>query len=61
MKEDDPLAWVEKAEEDWITANTMMKRHKVFTGGGLLPFSTMRRKIYKSHHYPQRINLPQDT
>lgn len=32
MKEDDPLAWVEKAEEDWITANTMMKRHKVFTG-----------------------------
>jgi HEPN domain-containing protein len=31
MKEDDPLAWAEKAEEDWITANTMMKRRKVFT------------------------------
>ena len=31
MKEDDPLAWVEKAEEDWVTANTLLKRKKPFT------------------------------
>ena len=31
MKEDDPLAWVAKAEEDWITANTLLKRGKPFT------------------------------
>ena len=32
MKEDDPLAWVEKAEEDWIAANTLLRRKKPFTG-----------------------------
>ncbi len=32
MKEHDPLSWVEKAEEDWATANAMMKRNRVFTG-----------------------------
>ena len=31
MKEDDPLAWVEKAEEDWVAANTLLKRKKPFT------------------------------
>jgi HEPN domain-containing protein len=31
MREDDPLAWVEKAEEDWVTANTLLKRKKPFT------------------------------
>jgi HEPN domain-containing protein len=31
MREDDPLAWVEKAEEDWIAANTLLKRKKPFT------------------------------
>ena len=31
MKEDDPLAWAEKAEEDWVTANTLLKRKKPFT------------------------------
>jgi hypothetical protein len=31
MKEDDPLAWVEKAEEDWVTANTLLKRKEPFT------------------------------
>src|SRR5215210_5159423 len=32
MKEDDPLAWVEKAEEDWIAANSLLRRKKPFTG-----------------------------
>lgn len=31
MKEDDPLAWVEKADEDWATANTLLRRKKPFT------------------------------
>jgi len=48
MKEDDPLAWVEKAEEDWITANTMMKRHKVFTGVVCYPFQQCAEKYIKA-------------
>lgn len=31
MKEDDPLAWVEKAEQDWLTASALLKRKKPFT------------------------------
>ena len=32
MREDDPLAWVEKAEEDWVAANTLLRRKKPFKG-----------------------------
>lgn len=48
MKEDDPLAWVEKAEEDWITADTMMKRHKVFTGVVCYHFQQCAEKYIKA-------------
>lgn len=48
MKEDDPLAWMEKAEEDWITANIMMKRHKVFTGVVCYHFQQCAEKYIKA-------------
>ena len=48
MKEDDPLAWVQKAEEDWITANTMMKRKKVFTGVVCYHFQQCAEKYIKA-------------
>ena len=48
MKEDDPLAWVEKAEEDWITANTMMKRRKVFTGVVCYHLQQCAEKYFKA-------------
>lgn len=32
MKEDDPLAWAEKAEEDWELAKSILRRKKPFTG-----------------------------
>ncbi len=32
MKEDDPLAWVEKAEEDWGTASMLFKQTKPYKG-----------------------------
>jgi len=48
MKEDDPLSWVTKAEEDWITANTMMKRRKVFTGVVCYHFQQCAEKYIKA-------------
>ncbi|MDD2921848.1 MAG: HEPN domain-containing protein [Anaerolineales bacterium] len=48
MKEDDPLAWVEKAEEDWVTANTMMKKSKVFTGIVCYHFQQCAEKYIKA-------------
>jgi HEPN domain-containing protein len=48
MKEDDPLAWVEKAEEDWITADTMMKKRKVFTGVVCYHFQQCAEKYVKA-------------
>ena len=48
MREDDPLSWVEKAEEDWITANTMMKRRQVFTAVVCFHFQQCAEKYIKS-------------
>ena len=48
MKEDDPLSWVIKAEEDWITANTMMRRRKVFTGVVCYHFQQCAEKYIKA-------------
>jgi HEPN domain-containing protein len=48
MKEDDPLSWVTKTEEDWITANTMMKRRKVFTGIVCYHFQQCAEKYVKA-------------
>lgn len=31
MKEDDPLAWVQKGEEDWVAAIALLRRKKPFT------------------------------
>jgi HEPN domain-containing protein len=49
MKEDNPLSWVEKAEEeDWVTANTMMKKRKVFTGVVCFHFQQSAEKYIKA-------------
>ncbi len=48
MKEDDPLAWVAKAEEDWDTANTLMKRKKPYKGIICFHFQQCAEKYLKS-------------
>ena len=48
MKEDDPLAWVEKAEEDWDTANTLFKRTKPYKGIICFHFQQCAEKYIKA-------------
>jgi Uncharacterized conserved protein related to C-terminal domain of eukaryotic chaperone, SACSIN len=48
MKEDDPLAWVEKAEEDWDTANTLFKRTKPYKGIICFHFQQCAEKYLKA-------------
>lgn len=48
MKEDDPLAWVEKAEEDWDTANMLFKLTKPYKGIICFHFQQSAEKYIKA-------------
>lgn len=48
MKEDDPLAWVEKAEEDWETANLLFKQTKPYKGIICFHFQQCAEKYIKA-------------
>jgi len=48
MREDDPLAWVEKAEEDWVAANTLLRRKKPFKGIVCLHLQQSAEKYLKA-------------
>ncbi len=63
MREDDPLSWVEKAEEDWETANTLLKRRKPFTGIICFHFQQCAEKylkailVFKGFSFPKTHDL----
>jgi len=48
MKEDDPLAWVEKAEEDWDAANILVKQKKTYKGIICFHFQQCAEKYIKA-------------
>jgi HEPN domain-containing protein len=48
MKEDDPFSWAEKAEEDWETAISILRRRKVFPSVACYHFQQCAEKYVKA-------------
>ena len=58
MKEDDPLSWVQKAEEDWVTANLLLRRKRPFTGIVCFHFPQRAEKYLKAILVFKRFAFP---